>query len=424
MGCVKGRALGLCSNMADGEGACSFGGYDLVFVETPPAEYECPICQLILRDPHIVDCCGYKYCNQCIIRISNANKPCPMCQTNGFRTMQERQLQRKISDLVICCPEKMQGCPWTGEIRDLEAHLSSLCAYIVIKCPLECGVDFQRIHLEKHQEDECPKRSPELKLLSLTRKFEERLSIVETKCNEQEEKIKQLVGLEEKCKEQEKMILGLKEELTSVKCEKELQDITLKQLQESVQEVSSVQESALTGSLKDVEHELIKRCLSLPVRVTTTDPSWVSPSFYSHPKGYVLQLVVNLRKFTSALDSLAHSIFSSGRNPEKGPVKMSLNVLPQRDYDNLEWPVYVSVDLFLLSTTDSSADRKIFTLTKYKDVKLQEDPRESSDDTNEEVIGYARHVYSCRVVILNIRCSPDPPPLEEDSKAALDSSQS
>ena len=48
------------------------------------------------------------------------------------------------------------------------------------------------------QEDECSKRSPESKLLSLTRKFGERLSMVETKCNEQEEKIRQLVGLEGK----------------------------------------------------------------------------------------------------------------------------------------------------------------------------------------------------------------------------------
>ena len=406
--------------MAVGEAACTFGGYDLVFLESPPADYECPICQLILRDPHIVDCCGYKYCNQCITRISNANKPCPMCQAKDFRTMQERQLQRKISDLIICCPEKKQGCPWTGEIRNLDNHLSSICAYMVISCPLECGEDFQRIHLEKHQEDECSKRSPESKLLSLTRKFGERLSMVETKCNEQEEKIRQLVGLEEKCKEQEEKILSLQEELTSIKCEKELQDITLKQLQESVQEASSTQESAITGSLKDIEYELIKRCLSLPVRVTTAQSSWVSPPFYSHPKGYVLQLVVNLRKFTSALDSLAHSIFSSGRNPEKGPVKMSLNVLPQRDYEKLEWPVYISVDLFLLSTTDSNADKKIFTLTKYKDISLQDDSRETSDDSNEEVIGYARHAYCCRIVILNIRCSPEPPLLEEDTKAALD----
>ena len=33
-------------------------GYDCNYVDKPPKAYECPICLLVLRDPHMVDCCG------------------------------------------------------------------------------------------------------------------------------------------------------------------------------------------------------------------------------------------------------------------------------------------------------------------------------------------------------------------------------
>lgn len=376
-------------------------GYDLVFIESPPSDYECPICQLVMKQPRIVDCCGYKYCHPCIDRITSSNKPCPMCQTSGFMSMPEKQLQRKILDLKVSCTELKQGCTWTGEIRDLDNHLNKSCSYVTVACPLDCGVTLQRIHLEKHQEDECPQRSTELKLLSLTRKLEERLISVEKKCEEQEEKIR-----------------NLGEELTKVKGEKEEQDAMLQRLQESQKETSSVQESTLTQTMKDVESELIKRCVSLPVRVTTVQSLWVSPPFYSHPRGYVLQLTAKLTKFSTTLDSL-HSLFSSGRNPEKGPIKLSLKVLPQNNFDSLHWPVYVTVDLFVLSTTDGESSGKIYSLTKYKDLK--EDPQlETADKPNQEVIGYARYAFSCRIVILNIRFDSEPPLLEQDTRSAAD----
>ena len=43
-------------------------GYACDFVDTIPKELqtECSICLHVLRDPHMVDCCGYRFCKSCI----------------------------------------------------------------------------------------------------------------------------------------------------------------------------------------------------------------------------------------------------------------------------------------------------------------------------------------------------------------------
>lgn len=39
------------------------GGYeDSFFVETPPDSLTCPVCLLVLRQPHLLSCCGAHIC--------------------------------------------------------------------------------------------------------------------------------------------------------------------------------------------------------------------------------------------------------------------------------------------------------------------------------------------------------------------------
>ena len=44
------------------------GGYDHDFVD-PPKDLECPVCMLVLRDPHLISCCGNHFCRNCISRV-------------------------------------------------------------------------------------------------------------------------------------------------------------------------------------------------------------------------------------------------------------------------------------------------------------------------------------------------------------------
>ncbi len=39
------------------------GGYeDSVFVEVPPDSLACPVCLLVLKEPHLLSCCGAHIC--------------------------------------------------------------------------------------------------------------------------------------------------------------------------------------------------------------------------------------------------------------------------------------------------------------------------------------------------------------------------
>ena len=47
------------------------------FTDSPPPEYDCPICQGVLREPKQVSCCGTQYCQDCIDAVIAEEKPCP-----------------------------------------------------------------------------------------------------------------------------------------------------------------------------------------------------------------------------------------------------------------------------------------------------------------------------------------------------------
>ena len=63
-------------NMASFQG----GGYDCQFVD-PPQELqtECAICLHVVREPYLVDCCGYRFCRVCIENVdTEARKAQPV----------------------------------------------------------------------------------------------------------------------------------------------------------------------------------------------------------------------------------------------------------------------------------------------------------------------------------------------------------
>ena len=100
------------------------GGYECDFVDPIPESLSCAVCLLPLRDPHLVSCCGAKYCEACIGRVKAADQPCPLCKQD-FDTMLERSSQRRfmksisMMKLKVRCSNKTDGCQWVGELRHL-----------------------------------------------------------------------------------------------------------------------------------------------------------------------------------------------------------------------------------------------------------------------------------------------------------------
>ena len=156
------------------------GGYDYEFVRPPPKSLECPVCLTILRDPHVISCCGHEFCQVCIERVQRDRKPCPLCNEQNFSTFLHKKLAREIKALVVCCPHKEQGCEWEGELGLLPNHLNPAseiggkkgCGYVIVACSYECGVYLQRRNIHEHEMESCPKYPIEMQVAGLMRKFE------------------------------------------------------------------------------------------------------------------------------------------------------------------------------------------------------------------------------------------------------------
>ncbi len=51
--------------------------YAWEFVDPPPQDYYCPLCEQILKEPMLTDCCGSHFYTACIDPVITAQKPCP-----------------------------------------------------------------------------------------------------------------------------------------------------------------------------------------------------------------------------------------------------------------------------------------------------------------------------------------------------------
>ena len=155
------RPLGGSENILD-------GGYDCEFVESPPkaVQYDCPVCLLVLREPHQAPCCGYSFCATCIKRLQEIEKCCPTCNKTDFSVFPDKRLQLSLNDFSVYCSHRGLGCEWEAELGAFERHLNLQpspekllegCQFSVVECTL-CLQPFQRCHLKTHQSDDCPKR--------------------------------------------------------------------------------------------------------------------------------------------------------------------------------------------------------------------------------------------------------------------------
>ena len=111
-------------------------GYDCEFVSPPPAvlQTECSICLLILREPHLISCCGHNFCRVCVERIQNYGKPCPLCNEDLFTTLRNKGLERALNELEVQCEHKGSGCSWSGELGALDNHLKGQCPLVEVEC--------------------------------------------------------------------------------------------------------------------------------------------------------------------------------------------------------------------------------------------------------------------------------------------------
>ena len=139
------------------------GGYSYDFLDAPPSELECPVCLLVMREPHLTSCCGNHFCFTCINEVRENGKPCPLCKMDVTHTLLNRKERNRTRDLKVYCELRSSGCEWTGPLANIEAHLSvgqevGPCQFVQVKCPLGCGREVGRKELGNHVEEDCPCR--------------------------------------------------------------------------------------------------------------------------------------------------------------------------------------------------------------------------------------------------------------------------
>ena len=151
------------------------GGYDYQFVDTPSDMLLCKICHLPSKEPHLSVCCGHTFCKSCLdgLRQSKPNLSlpwsfpeasevvsCPMCRSEDFDTVANKQNERAIKSLRVFCANKDKGCDWQGELNDIFGHLrnSDGCQFEEVKCSNDCGLLLQRQCIPSHIDNECPCR--------------------------------------------------------------------------------------------------------------------------------------------------------------------------------------------------------------------------------------------------------------------------
>ncbi|XP_065917860.1 TNF receptor-associated factor family protein DDB_G0290965-like [Dysidea avara] len=147
------------------------GGYEYKFVDTPPDDVICQICQYPSREPYLSVCCGHVFCKSCFERCvegsirSSVNpevKPvCPVCRSTDFQGFPNKQADRNVRNIHVLCASYQKGCQWQGEINAIGQHLNNDCQFHEMLCPSNCGKLVLRSNLSNHREQECACRIEE-----------------------------------------------------------------------------------------------------------------------------------------------------------------------------------------------------------------------------------------------------------------------
>ena len=140
-------------------------GYECEFAEELPkfVRSTCPICLLILRDPHQVTCCGKSFCRSCILRVRESSEHCPACKQEGFSLYPDKGLKQELCGHRVFCSNKGAGCEWEGELGEVAGHLNANpdvdeqfegCGFTSVSC-LYCTEVRPRNEIRVHQEMDC-----------------------------------------------------------------------------------------------------------------------------------------------------------------------------------------------------------------------------------------------------------------------------
>ena len=372
-------------------------GYTCEFVERPPKAFQCdcPICLLVLRDPHQITCCGDSFCGACVKRVQADNKCCPTCNAIDYAVFPDKRLKRSLNDFRVYCSNKEEGCEWAGELRELDRHLNLQppsekqfvgCLFSEVDCSF-CSHPFQRRYVQTHQSEDCPSRPYTCQHCNeysaafedVTTKHWPLCAFFPLSCPNSCEMVLQRRELENHV-EKDCLLTPIDCDFSLVGCKARLArkdmpshvsrdlsaHMSLLQMYVAAHPgdtvtlmpllVGSVQKLVIDNESLRNENSVLKKSVSahqkslerlthtgtLPFIITMPDfaqhklddDEWFSPPFYTHTHGYKMCL----------------KVFANGYGNAKGRCVSVFNFLMQGDYDDeLEWPYACTIDIHLVN---------------------------------------------------------------------------
>ena len=113
---------------------------DYDFVEGPSQDFFCPVTLELLLEPQLTSCCGHHLSREAATRLQKEGKVCPMCNEQEWNSMLDKFHRRRVHELRVRCPHKVDECDWVGEVNELKRHVESCakrpweCKYCGLKC--------------------------------------------------------------------------------------------------------------------------------------------------------------------------------------------------------------------------------------------------------------------------------------------------
>lgn len=133
-------------------------GYAFEFDPPLDKKHECPVCHLALRDP-VQTACGHRFCIICVKEMLRKPRPrCPMDNEilNKDEVFPDNFCKREILNLTVLCKNRVNGCSWKGQLRELLDKHTTSCDYLVVICTNEgCSASVFQKDLQKHLQSDC-----------------------------------------------------------------------------------------------------------------------------------------------------------------------------------------------------------------------------------------------------------------------------
>ena len=99
------------------------------------SDYACMLCWQLLNRPVLLNngdasvapCGDGPYCDHCIREHLRQTPSCPDCErrTRVDQLIDDTGTERAMRGVLVKCAYFLEGCSWTGEIRDFEPHQRS-----------------------------------------------------------------------------------------------------------------------------------------------------------------------------------------------------------------------------------------------------------------------------------------------------------